>query len=83
MKLTSTSHGNLAVNSDAVVEVAPFVRAESDFQRVGETWDKSILEMKRPKREKKNKKKGETSHRISESTADCPTRPDILFRSAS
>lgn len=52
---STTAPPDLAVNADAVVEVTPLVRTESDLQRVGETRDKSILEMKRPKEKKKNR----------------------------
>lgn len=51
----SPSHGgaqtapNLAVNPNAVVEVTPLVRTESDLQCVGETRDESILEKKNKK----------------------------------
>lgn len=38
------SDPNLAVNLNAIVEVSPLIRTESDLQRVGETRDKSILE---------------------------------------
>lgn len=40
-------HCNLAVNPNAVVEVTPLVRTESDLQCIGETWDKAILERKK------------------------------------
>lgn len=40
------SDPNLAVNPNAVIEVTPLIRTESDLQRVGEARDESILERK-------------------------------------
>lgn len=37
---------NLTVNPNAVVEVTPLIRTESDLQRVGQARDESILERK-------------------------------------
>lgn len=42
---------NLTVNSNAVIEVTPLIRTESDLQRVGEAWDESILEGKQMERD--------------------------------
>lgn len=54
---------NLAVNPDAVVEVTPLVRTESDLQRVGEARDESILE--------KNKNKKQMGHLVGRSEKHC------------
>lgn len=84
--LTTTCHHNLAVDSDAVVEVTPLIRTESDLQRVCETRDKSILEMEIPKKNKtkENQMRRHTgSMRATLIARVDKLRPNILFRSAS